>query len=144
MPDPMNNPDVRWRQRFQSFRKAFSQLSKAGKLAKERELSDLEEQGLIQAFEFIPRTCMEDAEGLSRIARHDEFYGSKDATREAFSNGLIEEGDVWMEMIRSRNETSHTYNEETADQIAEAIISQYQAEFEQFTRRFAALEDAEP
>jgi len=46
------NPDVRWRQRLQSFRKAFSQQSGAAALAQERKLTDLERQGLIQAFEF--------------------------------------------------------------------------------------------
>jgi hypothetical protein len=45
-------PDVRWRQRFHSFGKAFAQLSAASDLAKQRKLSDLEQQGLIQAFEF--------------------------------------------------------------------------------------------
>lgn len=49
------------------------------------------------------------------------LYGSKDATREAFAKGLIEDGDEWMAMIESRNRTSHTYNEETADEIADAI-----------------------
>ena len=46
------NPDVRWRQRLQSFRKALGQLSNGVKIAEERSLSDLETQGLIQAFEF--------------------------------------------------------------------------------------------
>jgi nucleotidyltransferase substrate binding protein (TIGR01987 family) len=52
MPDPLKNKDVRWRQRFQNFQKAFSQLSNAATLAQQRELTDLEQQGLIQAFEF--------------------------------------------------------------------------------------------
>jgi len=44
-------PDVLWRQRFQSFGKAFGQLSAAAELAKQRKLSDLERQGLTPAFE---------------------------------------------------------------------------------------------
>lgn len=42
-------PDVRWRQRFQSFRKAFSQLSAGARLANERALSELERMAMIQA-----------------------------------------------------------------------------------------------
>ncbi len=38
------NPDVRWRQRFQSFRRAFAQLAAAAELAKQRKLSALEQQ----------------------------------------------------------------------------------------------------
>jgi nucleotidyltransferase substrate binding protein (TIGR01987 family) len=43
--------------------------------------------------------------------------GSKGATREAFKNGLLADGEVWMDMIKSRNQTSHTYNEKTANEI---------------------------
>ena len=52
MPDPLKNKDVRWRQRFQNFQKAFGQLSNVATLAQQRELTDLEQQGLIQEFEF--------------------------------------------------------------------------------------------
>ncbi|HHH53168.1 MAG TPA: nucleotidyltransferase, partial [Bacteroidetes bacterium] len=43
--------------------------------------------------------------------------GSRGTTREAYSVGLIEDGDIWMEMISSRNLTSHTYNEEIAEEV---------------------------
>lgn len=45
-------PDIRWRQRLQSFESAFVHLSDAADLAATRPLSTLEQQGLIQAFEF--------------------------------------------------------------------------------------------
>lgn len=48
----MTNQDVRWIQRYQHFCKAFSQLEKAILLANQRPLTELEEQGLIQAFEY--------------------------------------------------------------------------------------------
>ncbi len=48
-----------------------------------------------------------------------------------------------MAMIKSRNQTTHTYNEETADEIGAAITSSYLAEFEKFQTRFARLEREE-
>ena len=48
----MKQPDVRWVQRLRNFEKALAQLTRATALAGERELSDLERQGLVQAFEF--------------------------------------------------------------------------------------------
>jgi len=39
---------------------------------------------------------------------HKEIFGSKDATREAFKLNLIGSGEVWMDMIESRNQSSHT------------------------------------
>lgn len=134
------NQDVRWRQRLQSFRKAFGQLSKAAATAAERELSELEQQGLIQAFEFTHELAWKTMKDFLESRGATDLYGSKDATREAFAKGLIENGEEWMAMIASRNQTSHTYNEETADQIADAILSRYASEFEQFLRRFTELE----
>ena len=111
----MSSPDIRWRQRFQSFRKAFSQLSKAAAIAEERELSELEQQGLIQAFEFTHELAWQTLKDfLQAHGTTKNLYGSKDATREAFAQGLNDDGEEWMEMIESRNETSHAYNEETA------------------------------
>lgn len=53
------------------------------------------------------------------------LHGSKDATKEAFSSVLIEDGGVWMEMVESRNMTSHTYNEDIADEIFTKIINDF-------------------
>ena len=138
------NPDVRWRQRLQSFRKAFGQLSRAAALAAERELSELEQQGLIQAFEFTHELAWNTMKDFLASRGATEIFGSKDATRQAFAKGLIENGETWMEMIASRNQTSHTYNEETADKITEAVTSSYMAEFDGFLRRFTELESHEP
>jgi hypothetical protein len=49
-----------------------------------------------------------------------------------------------MDMIRSRNLTSHTYNEETADKITEAITARYFAAFEELQQRFTELEALSP
>ena len=68
-----------------------------------------------------------------------KYFGSKDTTRETFKYSLIEEGEIWMDMIKSRNNTSHTYNEETANEIAEAIINDYYNEFEKLNEKLAAL-----
>jgi nucleotidyltransferase substrate binding protein (TIGR01987 family) len=69
-----------------------------------------------------------------------DLYGSKDVTREAFARGLIENGEEWMAMIQSRNRSSHTYNEKTADEIANAILSSFVAEFDKLRAKFAELE----
>lgn len=134
------NPDVRWRQRFQSFRKAFGQLAKAAAIARERELSELERQGLIQAFEFTHELAWNTLKDFLEPAGATNLFGSVNATRAAFAAGLIENGEAWMEMIKNRNLTTHTYDERTADKISSAILSSYVAEFGKFQQRFAELE----
>jgi predicted nucleotidyltransferase len=54
-----------------------------------------------------------------------EIYGSRDAIRKAFHAGLIEDGDKWMDAYVSRTKTSHTYNEETAKEVVDAILVDY-------------------
>ena len=127
-----------------SFRKAFGQLSNAVQLAGVRDLSELERQGLIQAFEFTHELAWKTLKDFLESRGATDLYGSKDVTREGFASGLLENGEPWMEMIQSRNRTSHTYNEETANQITEAIITSYHAEFGKFLRTFSELENKEP
>jgi len=73
-----------------------------------------------------------------------ELYGSKDATREAFKQGLITDGAEWMAMIAARNRSTHTYNEKTASEVAAAVISSFVPRFEVFQTRFTALEAQGP
>lgn len=140
----MANEDIRWRQRFQNFNKALGQLSKAGVLAKERGLSELEKQGLIKAFEFtheLAWNTLKDyfkSQGVST-----RIIGSKDATRMAFKEGLIEDGEEWMAMIQSRNQTVHTYSEATMEAIVAAILDLYLPEFQSFQSTFQELERKE-
>ncbi|MGZ9226464.1 MAG: nucleotidyltransferase substrate binding protein [Anaerolineales bacterium] len=122
--------DVRWIQRFSHFTKALSQLRDAVALAQKRPLSKLEEQGLIQAFEFTHELAWNTLKDFLEERGVQNLYGSRDATREAFKTGLIENGEAWMNMIQSRNLTSHTYDEAIAAEIASAIRATYFAEFE--------------
>lgn len=65
--------------------------------------------------------------------------GSRDAVREAFSKGLLDDGEGWMEMISSRNLTSHTYNQAVADEIVARIMGSYFELFEVFLARMINL-----
>lgn len=61
-------------------------------------------------------------------------------TREAYSKGLLDDGEAWMAMIKSRNLSSHTYNQNVADAIADAVVSQYYPLMRAFEQRMRALE----
>lgn len=126
----MSDHDIRWIQRFSHFSKALLLLRDAVTLAQQRELSKLEEQGLIQAFEFTHELAWNTLRDFIENHGVQNLYGSKDTTRSAFKAGLIENGDIWMEMIKSRNLTSHTYDETTAARIVSDILNTYAAEFE--------------
>ena len=126
----MSRQDIRWVQRFNHFIKALSQLQEAVELARQRPLSKLEGQGMIQAFEFTHELAWNTLRDFLESRGVQNLYGSKDATRTAFRSGLIQDGETWMDMVKSRNLTSHTYDEATGGQIISAIRSAYLTEFE--------------
>ena len=140
----MSGPDIRWQQRLQSFRKAFKRLSDAVQISQARKLSELEQQGLIQAFEFTHELAWNVLKDYLDYQGIQGVIGSRGATREAFKNGLISDCTAWMEMIKSRNQTSHTYNEATANEITAAVVGCYFSQFEDFLQRFTELEKSEP
>lgn len=135
----MSKPDVRWIQRYKHFSQAFEQLNRAVELAWQRSLSELEEQGLIQAFEYTHELAWNTLKEFLENLGVQPLYGSKDTTREAFKRGLIEDGQIWMEMINSRNLTSHTYNQQIASEIARTIRHGYHAAFRALLEKLAPL-----
>lgn len=139
----MKSQEVRWAQRANSFEKALGRLRAAVKLAEQRELSDLEAQGLIQGFEYTHELAWKTLKNFLEAQGTLNLYGSRDTTRAAFRNGLIENGEVWMDMVDKRNLTSHTYDEKTAAQVVTTIRNAYFAEFEKLLVRLQQLKAAE-
>ena len=121
----MDYKDIRWIQRFNNYNKALNQLQEAVELMKNRELTRLEKQGVVQAFEYTHELAWKSLKDFLEDRGNTDIYGSRDATKEAFRLGLIESGEVWMQMIKSRNLTSHTYDESIADDIIMLIRDLY-------------------
>ena len=124
----MTKKDIRWEQRFANYQKALNQLQK---FIDKGELSELEEQGLIKAFEYTYELAWNTVKDFLEYRGQTDIYGSRDAIRKAFELGLIEDGEGWMDMLKSRNVTSHTYNEETAQEICQAVVKVYYSLFKQ-------------
>jgi nucleotidyltransferase substrate binding protein (TIGR01987 family) len=121
--------DIRWKQRFDNFNRALHQLTLAVELSRQRPLSDLEKQGVIQGFEFVHELAWNVLKDFLEYEGIQGIVGSRGAVREAFKRGLIEEGETWMDMIEKRNLSSHTYNLEIAAALVSAIIDSYHPAF---------------
>lgn len=137
------NQDIRWLQRFQNYQKALAQLTQAVDLSRQRALSKLEQQGLIQGFEYTHELASNTLKDFLEARGAAAIFGSRDTTRAAFTAGLIDQGEVWMQMIQSRNQSTHTYNEEMMTQIVTAVIQTYMAEFTKLQSKFEQLRSAE-
>lgn len=133
----MENQDIRWKQRFSNYQKAFSQLEK---FIEKGDLNELEEQGLIQAFEYTYELAWNVMKDYFTYEQAEEnITGSRDAIRLAFKRGLILDGENWMDMIVSRVKSSHTYNVDTANEIVTKILNVYFDLFEAFNEKMESL-----
>ncbi len=134
--------DIRWKQRFDNFGKAFLELKEAVDLAAARPLSKLEKQGAIQGFEYTHELAWNVLKDYLEYQGIIGLIGSRDTTRAAFQRGLIEDGETWMEMIKSRNLTSHAYDRATADNIFAAILGRFFGQFQQLRQEFTRRQQA--
>jgi len=133
--------DIRWKQRFSNYIKALQNLSDAKALSEARTLSKLEQQGLIQSFEFTHELAWNVLKDYLEDKGIVGLVGSKDATREAFKNGLLDQGEDWMEMIRARNQPSHTYNTAVAEKIVRNILENFYPAFASMAKKFSVFYD---
>lgn len=129
----MTDPDIRWKQRFENFKKALAQLSYADELGRQRPLSSLENQGLIKGFEFTYELAWNTLKDFLTFQGITSMIGSRDTLREAFKRQLITDSEGWMMMITDRNRSSHTYNQKTADDIARQVRGRYVDLFRQLS-----------
>ena len=135
----MEEKDIRWEQRFSNYQKALSQLQKFIDKSEIDDLSELEMQGLVKAFEYTFELAWNTLKDFLEFSGQTDIYGSKDAIRKGFTAGLIPDGEGWMDMLASRNRTSHTYNEEVVREICQAILENYHPLFLQLKTKLDSL-----
>jgi nucleotidyltransferase substrate binding protein (TIGR01987 family) len=139
--------DIRWEQRFENYLKALDKLKQSidyvkndfatkkdslGNNVEAIVLSEIIKEGLIQRFEYTHELAWNVMKDYAEYQGNFTIGGSRDASREAFQLNLISDGHLWMDMIGSRNKTSHTYNEATANEIFEKIVEKYYPAFLEF------------
>lgn len=107
--------EIRWQQRFQNYQKALGQLTSA--LSQYDEHAEaLIKEGILQRFEFTHELAWKMLKDYLEYEGHQGITGSRSASRLAFSLGLVSDGQIWMDMIESRNRTVHTYDERVLEQ----------------------------
>ena len=113
--------DVRWKQRFQNFEKAYLFLKKGTELAS---LDDLQAAGLIQAFEFTFELAWKTLKDyLEQMGMSPRF--PREVIKQAFQSELIANGELWLEMLERGNELSDTYDEAVAKKTVTNIREHY-------------------
>lgn len=121
----------RWKYRFDHFEKAFFLLKNAILQKTSTGLSQLEEEGVIQRFEYtieLAWKTMKDYLESENVLL--EQITPRAVIRQAFTAKLITDGTKWQEALDDRNKMSNTYNIEDFELIINKIESNYLALFE--------------
>lgn len=124
-------------QRLDNFLKAAARLNEAAENYNKDMENSFSRDALIQRFEFtfeLAWKCL--GEYLTAQGIVLEFNAPRPVLKAAFSAGYIGDEQLWLEILQSRNLMSHIYDEDTADQIARAIISRYIAAIGALVLRF--------
>ncbi|CAN5249620.1 nucleotidyltransferase substrate binding protein [soil metagenome] len=121
--------DIRWKQRFQNFENVLHLLENALLI----DTPDISQKaGTIHFFELsfelswkVMKDYLEDQGFL-------ELRSPRDSIKKAFEVGLIVDGHTWMEALKNRNLTTHTYDEALADKVVADIRKSYFPILKQF------------
>ena len=117
-----NKKEIRWKQRFQNFEKAYLQFQKG--IEAFDKLEDIGKEGLIQRFEYTLelawKTLKDYLEANEVIVKFP-----KDVIKHAFQNDLVDNGEIWLFMLKDRNLMAHTYDEDNFKKALKNITELY-------------------
>lgn len=117
--------EARWRERFSDYKKALERMRES---LKKEELNELEKDGVIQRFEFTFELAWKTLKDYLEDQSFIDVTSPKKAIQKAFENGLIQNGDAWIEMQEDRNRMSHMYDQSEGEKIFEHIKEKYTKE----------------
>lgn len=119
------NPDIRWKQRFQNFDRAYVLLRQALENGPDA-LNPLEKEGVIQRFEYSFELSWKTLKDyLEESGLVFATITPRQVLKDGFAAKIIEEGQVWIDMLDHRNLLSHTYNFANFEKAVEAIAARY-------------------
>lgn len=131
--------DVRWIQRFDSFRHAcrrMLEITEYGKTA--ADLSELEQEGLIQRFEYSYELAWKTLQDLLFFRGYEDFVpGPNGVLKKAFEVGLISNHEGWRRMSKARTITAHVYSEDDVLVIVDQIFGEFSHLLKELLERLA-------
>ena len=125
----MSNPE-RWKQRFQNFEKALAVFQARCTDVLENPLGtqyyETCRMALVQAFEIVIELAWKTLKDYLEAQGYSDVQNGKRAFRQAFQDGLIDDGELWLKALDLRNITSHTYDMRMLDGAIDFIICSLQ------------------
>lgn len=122
--------DIRWKQRFENFEKALSNLKMVLDELKKNQDNFIYKMATIQAYEMVFELSWKVLKDFL-IEKRVNVNFPGDVIKEAFAYEITDNGEIWIKMLDERNSTVHTYNEEKANLVVNEIKDNYFPELKQ-------------
>jgi nucleotidyltransferase substrate binding protein (TIGR01987 family) len=133
--------DTSWKKSYKNYKQALATLKNGVEIAETRKLTNPEKQDTIENFDqtiALAWDVMKDYLADQGIIGINE---SGDAVRYAFNNNLIEDRQVWMDMLKEHKLASKSNDEKTADDLLDSIVHTYYSLFNVLAERIDELEE---
>jgi nucleotidyltransferase substrate binding protein (TIGR01987 family) len=128
--------DVRWKQRFDNFDRAFVLLREVCERGV-ASLSQLEREGAVQRFEFAFELAWKTLKDyLEENGVIVDPVTPRNVIKEAFAAKLLDDGQVWIDMLHHRNLLAHTYDFKTFEAALQTVEQHYFAAFDRLHEFF--------
>lgn len=98
---------------FKQFEEAHCRLKEAITIEEE---NDIKRDAVIKRFEFTYELLWKTYKRMARLQKLD-YFSPKACFQFAFKSGLIEDEELFLEIIDARNKTTHVYSQEEAKKI---------------------------
>lgn len=117
--------DIRWKQSFQNFDRAYSLLREALENGPAT-LSPLEKEGVVQRFEYSFELAWKTLKDyLEEAGLVITPLTPRQVLKEAFAAKVLTDGQTWIEMLDHRNLLSHTYDFSVFQKAVVTIAERY-------------------
>ncbi len=121
----MKDEDVRWKQRFQNFEKAFNRLENALSFHLKEPKNELYQMALVQSFEFTFELGWKTLKDYLSYSGIKKISLPREVIKQGFHHDIISDGQTWIDMMEDRNLMAHTYSEENAQKAVKKISQEY-------------------
>ena len=122
--EEISSQDIRWKQRFQHYEKAFKRLSRAIEVVKSAPDDDLLQSGLVQTYEYTFELAWKTLKDYLTLEGF-EVRSPRETIRQGFQSGYIMNGEDWLQALADRNLTTHIYDNEIIIRVLNGIFERY-------------------
>lgn len=122
---------TRLSERIENFNNAYKLFETAQKSYINDKQNDIYKLAIVQAFEIVYELGWKVIKDFLKT-KDIETFTPRDTIKEAFAANILPSAQIWIDMAKDRNASSHEYNQDKVNLILENISTTYFNELKRF------------